>query len=66
MRPATLLKKGTLAQMFSCESSEPLRNSSFKRAPQVAAYYCLDLQFLLLIPYASAAFLEKGLTKLIR
>ena len=37
LRPATLLQKETLAQMFSCELWEISKNTFFHRTPQVAA-----------------------------
>ena len=36
-RPATLLKKQTLAQVFSCEFCEISKNTFFHRTPPVAA-----------------------------
>ena len=41
LRPATFLKKETLAQMFSCEFYEISKNTFFHRTPVVAASaYC--------------------------
>ena len=37
LRPATLLKKETLAQVFSCEFCEISKNTFFQRTPLVAA-----------------------------
>ena len=37
LRPATVFKKETLAQVFSCEFCEILMSSSFYRTPLVAA-----------------------------
>ena len=37
LRPATLFKKETLAQVFSCEFCEISKNISFYRTPLVAA-----------------------------
>ena len=37
LRPATLFKKETLAQVFSCEFSEIFKNAFFQRTPPVAA-----------------------------
>ena len=36
LRPATLLKKNTLAQVFSCEFCEISKNNYFYRTPLVA------------------------------
>ena len=36
-RPATLLKKETLAQVFSCKFCETVKNTFFHRTPLVAA-----------------------------
>ena len=37
LRPATLLKKETLVQVFSCEFCEIFKNTFFYRTPPVAA-----------------------------
>ena len=37
LRPATLLKKKTLAQVFSCKFCESSKNTFFYRTPLVAA-----------------------------
>ena len=37
LRPATLLKKETLAQVFSCEFFETFKNIFFDRTPLMAA-----------------------------
>ena len=38
LRPATLLKRESLTQMFSCEFCEISRNTVFYRTPPVAAF----------------------------
>ena len=37
LRPATLLKKETLAQVFSCQFCKNFKNTFFYRTPPVAA-----------------------------
>ena len=45
LRPATLLKKDTLAQMFSYEFCEIWKNSIFHRTPPVAASAVLSANY---------------------
>ena len=51
LRPATLLKKDTLAQMFSYEFCEIWKNSIFHRTPPVVASAVLSANYRFLFSY---------------
>ena len=44
LEPCNFIKKGTLAQVFSCELCEISKNTSFDRTALVAASGCLNTQ----------------------
>ena len=52
LRPATLLKKETLGQVFSCEFCEIYKNTFYYRTPLVAASGVL-INFAILEPFSN-------------
>ena len=61
MRPTTLLKKKTLAQLFSCEFCEISKNTFSYRTPPVAAF-AVGLSIMVVLSESYLQNLEKALT----